>query len=128
MSALPLAVHSGRIIMEQQLLECDRICGELEDAITDDVLSVPAVRSGEDDRASGLGLVLKAVAGQVVVGDTVPGGDHMCTRKRRAVRHSVCMRASHRELFLIERMLCVPCNQALPTIVGLWASVMQFSR
>jgi hypothetical protein len=85
MSALPSAVHSGRIILEQQLLECDRICGELEDDITDDVLSVPDVRSSEDDRASGLGLVLKAVAGQVVVGDTVPGGDRLCTRKRRAV-------------------------------------------
>jgi hypothetical protein len=86
MSALPSAVHSGRIIMEQQLLECDRICGELEDAIADeDVLSVPDVSSSEDHRASGLGLVLKAVAGQVVVGDTVPGGDRLCTRKRRAV-------------------------------------------
>lgn len=85
MSALSSAVHSGRIIMEQ-LLECDRICGELEDAIADDnVMSVSDVRSSEDDRASGLGLVLKAVAGQVIVGDTVPGGDHLCTRKRRAV-------------------------------------------
>ena len=67
------AVRSERINMEEQLLECDRLCGELEEMLADeDVLFVPHVRSSEDERASGLGLVLKEVSGKVVVGDTVP--------------------------------------------------------
>ena len=84
------AVRSERINMEEQLLECDRLCGELEEMLADeDVLFVPHVRSSEDERASGLGLVLKEVSGKVVVGDTVPGGDRSCAHKRTLCVH-VC--------------------------------------